>query len=130
MLLTYSVLCIFGRYHTPVGNRPRLVPLSCPQTHSTPSGVPGLPGSVPCQGMGSHAPNSSLRIGPVAGSTKTSVATQRGWNKTTKTHNWYFAALGYLWLIYMFTENANYALEQAYPLDFNISWVTEIWLIN
>lgn len=76
MLLTYSVSYIFGRYHTPVGNRPRLVPLSCPQTHSIPSDVPGLPGSGWCLGMGSHAPNSTLRIGPVAGSTKRSIATQ------------------------------------------------------
>lgn len=58
-------------------NRPRLVPLSCPQTHSIPSGVPGLPGSALCWGMGSHAPNSTLRIGPVAGSTEKRDATQR-----------------------------------------------------
>lgn len=62
--------CIFERYHTQVGNRPRLVPLSCPQTHSTPSGAPDPHSSALCREMGSLALSSTLRIGPVAGSTK------------------------------------------------------------
>lgn len=53
------------------------MPVSCPQTHSTPSDAPGLPGSGLCWEMGSRAPNNILRIGPVAGSAKRRVATER-----------------------------------------------------